>query len=74
MSSNTDVPLDRRPSGRPPPGVTPNFINPPSYADEIVILEGIFVSLMVLAVLVRIYVRVKLAKAWGWDDCKMPLI
>jgi hypothetical protein len=68
MSLNTGIPLDRLPSGRPPPGVTPNFVDPPSYASEIRILEGVFVSLMLAAVLVRVYVRLRLVKAWGWDD------
>ncbi|KAH7311255.1 hypothetical protein B0I35DRAFT_437781 [Stachybotrys elegans] len=68
MSLPPNVPLDRIPSGQPPPGVIPNFVNPPSYAHEIRVLEGVFMSLMLIAVLVRVYVRFRLVKAWGWDD------
>jgi hypothetical protein len=67
MSSN---PLDHFPVGKPPPGTVPNFINPPSKGDALVALDGIFVSFMLVAVLIRIYVRVRLVKVWGWDDCE----
>ena len=67
MSSN---PLDHFPAGTPPPGITSNLINPPSKGQTLVILDGVFMSLMLVAVFIRIYVRVKLVKTWGWDDCK----
>lgn len=31
---------------------------------------GVFVSLSLLAVVVRIYVRFRFTKSWGWDDCE----
>ncbi|KAF4621901.1 hypothetical protein G7Y89_g14444 [Cudoniella acicularis] len=61
-------PLDHSPAGIPPPGVIPNFTNPPSKGEALVVLDGVFVSLMLVAVLIRIYVRVRLVKTWGWDD------
>jgi len=67
MSSN---PLDHFPAGVPPPGVVSNFIDPPSKGHALVVLDGVFVSLMLVAVLIRVYVRTRLAKTWGWDDCE----
>lgn len=69
MSNN---PLDHIPAGTPPPGVIPNLTDPPSKGDAIVILDGVFVSLMLVSVLIRVYVRLRLVKTWGWDDCKLP--
>lgn len=61
--------LKNVPALKPPPGVQPNFVDPPSFEHTLVTLEAIFCTLMLLAVLVRSYIRTKI-KAWGWDDCK----
>jgi hypothetical protein len=61
------------PAGVPPPGVTPNLDDPISKGPSFVTL-GIFVSLMLLAVLIRIFVRIRFTKSWQWDDCKSPMI
>lgn len=63
-------PLDQYPAATPPTGVTLNFFDPPSKGREIEILDGVFTGLMVLAVLVRFFVRARLTKQWGWDDRK----
>lgn len=59
------------PASPPPPGVLSNFIDPPSHRPEIIALEGVFLSLMLMAVAVRIFVRLRVIKTWGWDDCKI---
>ncbi|KAK4198936.1 hypothetical protein QBC40DRAFT_283031 [Triangularia verruculosa] len=61
-------PLDYIPAGKPPPGVTSNLIDPPSRAHGIIVLDSIFVPLMLIAVFVRFFVRIKWTKARGWDD------
>jgi hypothetical protein len=43
-------------------------VNPPSKAQALSIIDTVFVSLMLLAVLVRVFVRTKLAKVWSWDN------
>lgn len=63
-------PLDHYPAATPPTGVTPNFLDPPSKGTEIEILDGVFTGLMLLAVLVRLFVRARITKQWGWDDRK----
>ncbi|KAI1125816.1 hypothetical protein F5Y10DRAFT_267703 [Nemania abortiva] len=62
--------LDGLPTEAPPPGVAPNLVDSESQAPPFVVL-GIFVSLSLLAVLVRIFVRFRFTKGWGWDDCRI---
>lgn len=66
MSSIKDFP-----ALRPPPGVKSNFVDPPSLVPSAIVVESIFLPLMILAVLTRIFVRAKITKGWGWDDCKI---
>ncbi len=54
----------------PPPGVRPNFVDPPSYETAIIALESVFLTLTLVAVGVRIFVRSQVTKIWGWDDCE----
>lgn len=61
--------LQNEPALPPPPGVLPNFINPPSFSTSVDALEGVFVTLMLIALGIRIYVRTKITRVWGWDDC-----
>ena len=56
------------PAMTPPPGVIPNFDNPPSQDAAIIALEAVFVPLMVLAVLARAWVRLRIVKIWGLED------
>jgi hypothetical protein len=74
MSSSSDNPLENIPAGMPPAGTAPNFVDPPSNSRAIVILDSVFISLMLLAVLIRAYVRVKLTKIWAWNDCESSRI
>ena len=74
MSANSQVlpeQLANLPAASPPPGVRPNFEDPPSYKPSIIALEAVFMTLMGLAVAIRIFVRTRITKAWGWDDCKL---
>ncbi|KAL4993080.1 hypothetical protein BDV10DRAFT_200018 [Aspergillus recurvatus] len=56
------------PAVPPPPGVESNFVDPPSRQASVIIMASIFVPLMFLAVLTRVYVRTRIIKIWGWDD------
>ncbi|KAI0521506.1 hypothetical protein F5B22DRAFT_540674 [Xylaria bambusicola] len=55
------------PASAPPPGVAPDYVDPTFMGPSFVAL-GIFLSLSLLAVFVRIFVRFRITKAWGWDD------
>ncbi|KAL2814425.1 hypothetical protein BJX63DRAFT_420777 [Aspergillus granulosus] len=60
------------PAAQPPPGLEPNFVDPPSRQSMIIIMEAIFTPLMVLAVSARIYVRICILKLWKAEDI-LPL-
>ncbi|KAI9375556.1 hypothetical protein BJX61DRAFT_549254 [Aspergillus egyptiacus] len=62
------IPLELQPAVPPPPGVESNFDDPPSRQPAIIAMLAVFVSLMLLAVLVRVYARARILKSWGWDD------
>ncbi len=66
--------LHNAPASPPPPGVLPNFVDPPSHKPEIITLEGLFLSLMLMAVGVRVFVRFRVIKMWAWGDCKISSI
>lgn len=57
----------------PPPGVTPNFINPESQGHLVVIVAAITLTFAVLAVLMRIYTRALIVRRLGWDDCEYSI-
>jgi hypothetical protein len=62
--------LENLPAGIPPPGVLPNFINPPSRDVELIVLNTIFLTLMWTVVLIRLYAKGRILRTMGWDDCK----
>ncbi|KAI1175977.1 hypothetical protein F4777DRAFT_548016 [Nemania sp. FL0916] len=66
MSSNIDI--SGLPAAAPPPGVTPNFVDPPPTPAPSFAVAGVFVTLMLVAVLIRLFVCARLAKGWGWND------
>lgn len=69
MSIPAGVPLSEIPALQPPPGITPNFINPPTIAPALIAVNGVFLALMLLAVSIRIYSKGLLLRSLGWDDC-----
>ncbi|RAH66072.1 NAD(P)-binding protein [Aspergillus aculeatinus CBS 121060] len=56
------------PAAAPPPGVVPNFVNPPSQRTTIIVLQSIFLFLALLAVSARVWVRTSIIKFWGAED------
>lgn len=56
---------------KPPPGVTPNFENPVSIWSEIVPSNLVGLSLATAFLCMRIYTRVVVSRAPGWDDCEL---
>ncbi len=54
----------------PPPGVTPNFINPPSL-QHIILITNIILSLVsAVFVILRLYTTGFIIRSVGIDDCK----
>lgn len=66
--------LSHTPAMPPPPGVTPNFIDPPNRGPVVLILNCIFLPLTIIAVTIRMVVKGLFVHQLGWDDCmsRMP--
>lgn len=69
-SADSDNPLYHIPAQPPPEGKTSDFVDPPSLAYGLITIEAIFTSLMLSTVCVRVFVRLKWTKIWGWSDCR----
>lgn len=50
--------LSETPSGMPPPGQVPNFVNPPSRAGITTVIVSVTLALMIVFVTVRVYADV----------------
>lgn len=55
--------------GPPPPGVTPNFANPESIFTRVLTSHLVTLSLACIFILMRVWTRVIVTRAVGWDDC-----
>lgn len=61
--------LSKVPAAPPPPGVTPNFDNPPSEAYEIYSISIAMCATATVVLLARLYTRAFILRATGLDDC-----
>lgn len=57
--------------GPPPPGVTPNYAHPRSWAWETYFTVSICLSFLIPFVLMRLYSRKVVTRSMGIDDCKV---
>lgn len=57
----------------PPPGVTPNFVNPQTIAPAIVAIGVVMAILTVSFVLLRLYSNHHAKRKFGIDDCMKPV-
>lgn len=60
--------LNLIPAGYPPPGVTPNFINPPSLAPATIGVCSTLITLAILAIVARITFNFGSTRRLGSDD------
>lgn len=58
------------PAMTPPPGVQPNFIDPPNFANTALVVELIFLILSTLAVIIRAYTKLRVNKKLDLEDCE----
>lgn len=75
LDTNMDIPsgvnLNQVPGLAPPPGVMPNFANPPeSYQNTIVATLVVCQTLATLVVAVRGLSLILRMKSFGWEDCE----
>lgn len=59
------------PGLEPPPGVTPNFVNPYNQTAITVTVVAVCLPITTSLVLIRIYAKSRLIKSHGWEDCKL---
>lgn len=62
-----------KPALTPPPGIVPNFVDPPSQSYAIIIAIVFFLVSTTPFVLVRLYTRYYINQKLWWDDCKWNL-
>lgn len=60
----------RTPAGSPPPGVTPNFVNPPGSEYQIYSVSIGLCAAATLVLIVRLYTRAFILKNLHLDDGK----
>lgn len=56
----------------PPPGVTPNFINPESIGYRIIVVSVLFPAITIPIVLLRLYTKRYILGVVHPDDCTCP--
>ena len=58
------------PAGKPPPGVLPNFVNPPTLNTASVSAMTVELVLTTLFVSMRMYTKAFLMRSLWYEDCK----
>lgn len=62
--------LKKIPGELPPPGVQPNFVDPPTRVPVILGVGSAFLLLALLCYTVRVYTKTFIARHLKWDDRK----
>lgn len=62
--------LSKTPASPPPPGVTPNFVDPPGSEYEIYSVSLAMCATATVFLLARLYARGVVLKSLGLDDCR----
>ena len=57
----------------PPSGVVPNFVDPPNRNTEIIAVSSVCIAVSTIFIVARTFIRLKLIKRHGWEDCKWAL-
>lgn len=66
------IPRQNAPPSLAPPGVVVNYDNPDSIGDRIVVSNPLLGSLAFVFVALRVLIKWRVLKTWGWDDGKAP--
>lgn len=65
------LPRQNAPPTAAPPGVVIDYANPVSIGDRVVVSNVILGALALLFVLLRVLIKWRVSRAWGWEDCKV---
>ena len=63
------IPLSQIPAGRPPPGTLPNFTNPETLRNPVIVVNALLLTVATLTVCLRLYTRKFIVQALGAEDC-----
>lgn len=53
-----------------PPGVVPNYVNPPTISNQVIVTSLTLIVISSLFVITRLLIKWRVVKKWGWDDCE----
>ena len=70
FNSSVVATLEQFPSLPPPPGVVPNFVNPPETIWPARVLSGLFLLLAAIALAARLFVKLRIVGKMQLEDCK----
>ena len=73
MNLSSDMSPDRVPGLRPPPGVTPDFVNPEKYQNTIIATLVICLTVATIFTALLLYVKVFVIKSTALEDCEYRL-
>lgn len=62
------------PGMKPPPGVIPNLIDPPTKGNLNLLCHVACISFSTVCVLIRMYTRIFINRAHGWEDCEVEIL
>ena len=58
------------PAEKPPPGIVPDFADPPTRVPVVLGVSVAFIILAIFCFSIRIYTKLATAKKWNWADCE----
>ena len=56
------------PGLKPPPGVKPNFVDPPNQRESLLAVVSLCLIIATFCVIARAYTRFRLIRDYGWED------
>ena len=62
------------PAGAPPPGMTPNLVNPPNLDAIIIPTLSLCITVTTIVVVIRLYSKLFLIRSIAYEDCKSSYI
>ena len=68
LPSIMSLDLSQLPALQPPPGVTPNFIDPYTRGPMLLALSAVAIGIMYFFVGIRFYSKFYIKREWSWDD------
>lgn len=68
--SREQVTVSGIPAGKPPPGISPNFVNPQTLAPAMLAVSIVMMTWALLFVIFRLYANFHGPRGLGIDDCK----